>query len=251
MHSSNPMASRSSMGLSTSIRFDSPNNGNDGMDRKYKIRLVERLTCVRTAMGASDNSFMKQSGSILNTSINNTNSVNMENSIREAAEKVELNSVELLNISDHELKAVVEEQIVKLVQDLIRRASLDSEIRNEIDTLDSAGFNLLHYSCLYNQVALLPILLMRGAKINKKTATGSTALHLAANSGYFAVVKLLVEHKADIDEKDENGNTAVSLANMNGHNDIATFLESVSSLFFVNSVTIFLFFLLFLSDRLY
>jgi hypothetical protein len=253
MHSSNPMGSRSSFGFtSTSVKFD--NNGtsphSDGMDRRYKIRLVERLTSVRTAVATSDqNSFMKgtlgSGGSVnLNHSLGGMNSLGgtmmslgasiqggglyFDNaSMREAVEKAELNSVELLNISDHELKAVVEEQIVKLVQDLIKRATLDSDIRSEINALDTAGYNLLHYSCLYNQVALLPILLMRGSRVNTKTGSGSTALHLASQAGHMAAVELLVESRADVDAEDENGNTAFTLANMNGHNDIAAFLESV------------------------
>jgi hypothetical protein len=255
MHSSNPMGSRSSFGFtSTSVKFDNNNTSphSDGMDRRYKIRLVERLTSVRTAVATSDqNSFMKgtlgSGGSVnlnhslggmnnslggtmmsLGASIQGGGGLYLDNaSMREAVEKAELNSVELLNFSDHELKAVVEEQIVKLVQDLIKRATLDSDIRSEINALDTAGYNLLHYSCLYNQVALLPILLMRGARVNTKTGSGSTALHLASQAGHMAAVELLVESRADVDAEDENGNTAVTLANMNGHNDIAAFLESV------------------------
>lgn len=229
MHSSNPSNSRSLGFGNSSVKFDISGSVNEGYDRQYKIRLVERLTTVRTMMNNSDHS--NSNNSFLKGPPSTNNSVTMEavSSLRESAERAELgNYGELLNISDHELKSVVEEQIVKLVQDLIRRATLQNEIRQEIDALDSAGFNLLHYSCMYNQVALVPILLMRGTKINKKTSTGATSLHLAATAGHFAIVKLLVEHKADVDELDDNGNTASSLANINGHSDISTYLETLS-----------------------
>lgn len=218
MHSSNPAMSRS-VGFGSSVRFDFGGSVTDGQDRQHKIRLVERLTTIRTVMSSNENSFMKGPST--------GNSTNMDaSSVREAAERAELSGLELLNFSDHELKSVVEEQIVKLVQDLIRRATLNHEIRSEIDALDSAGFNLLHYSCMYNQVALVPILLMRGAKINSKTSNGSTALHLAAGAGHLAMVKVLVENKAEIEETDENGNTAIALANMLGHSEISSYLES-------------------------
>jgi hypothetical protein len=229
MHSSNPLMSRS-LGFGSSVRFDGNGSIHEGMDRQYKIRLVERVSCVRNAIGHSEHSFSLRDlhKPMISTSINASTNMADHSSAREAAERAELSGVELLNISDHELKAVVEEQIVKLVEDLIRRATVNNDIRNEIDTLDTNGFNLLHYSCLYNQVALVPILLLRGAKINKKTGGGQTCVHIASAAGHLAIVKLLTEHKADLEETDENGNSAMAVANMHGHSDISAYLETVS-----------------------
>jgi ankyrin repeat protein len=137
---------------------------------------------------------------------------------------------ELLNISDHELKSVVEEHIIKLVEQLVQRASLSLAIREEIDSLDSMGYSLLHYGCLYNLVALIPLLVVRGARINKKTSSGATALHLAATAGYLGIVKLLVEHGVDVDVVDADNRTAFTLATLNNHLDIAAYLEQVHSL---------------------
>jgi hypothetical protein len=240
MHSSNPLMSRS-LGFGSSVRFDGNGSIHEGMDRQYKIRLVERVSCVRSVIGHSEQhsfSLRDLHKPMISTSINASINMADNSSAREAAERAELSGVELLNISDHELKAVVEEQIVKLVEDLIRRATLNNDIRNEIDTLDSNGFNLLHYSCLYNQVALVPILLMRGAKINKKTGGGQTCVHIASAAGHLAIVKLLAEHKADLEESDENGNSAMAVANMHGHSDISAYLESVSHYSFFLSVFI-------------
>lgn len=47
-----------------------------------------------------------------------------------------------------------------------------TDLESELNALDSRGFSVLHYTCLHNLSALVPILLDRGADVDLRTGDG-------------------------------------------------------------------------------
>lgn len=43
--------------------------------------------------------------------------------------------------------------------------TMDTELAEELNAVDSSGFGLLHYTCLYNLPTLVAVLIARGAKV--------------------------------------------------------------------------------------
>ncbi|OAG35173.1 hypothetical protein AYO21_10632 [Fonsecaea monophora] len=72
-------------------------------------------------------------------------------------------------------------------------------------------------------VAMVKLLLERGANVESEDRWGQTPLSLAAGSGHEATVKLLLEHGANIESKDSI-RTPLSFAAGNGHEAIAKLL---------------------------
>ena len=70
----------------------------------------------------------------------------------------------------------MDKNIMAVVKQMVQLASLDDDLKTEIDSLDSNGFSLLHYCCLYNLNSLIPVLLARGATVNKKSYHGTVAV---------------------------------------------------------------------------
>jgi hypothetical protein len=74
------------------------------------------------------------------------------------------------------------------------------------------------------EVAVVELLLARGANKNAKTEQGHTALMLAALDNKVAMVELLLRHRVDKDATQRHGLTALIIAASNGH------LESTAAL---------------------
>jgi hypothetical protein len=138
-----------------------------------------------------------------------------------------LDDQELSELSTEELEVVMDRYIMEVVKQLVQLAALDDDLRTEIDSLDTSGFSLLHYCCLYNLNSLIPVLLARGADVNRRTSTGSTALHLAAGAGHLAVTQVLVESGAAVDSYDANGVLPSDAAYEAGYMDIYNLLLTV------------------------
>jgi hypothetical protein len=147
-----------------------------------------------------------------------------------------LDDQELSELSTEELEVRMDRYIMVVVKQLVQLAALDDDLRAEIDSLDSTGFSLLHYCCLYNLNSLIPVLLARGADVNRRTSTGSTALHLAAGAGHLAVAQVLVESGAVVDSCDANNVLPSDAAYEAGYMDIYNLLLSVS--YFVHAETV-------------
>lgn len=139
-----------------------------------------------------------------------------------------LDDQELSELSTEELEVLMDRYIMEVVKQLVQLAALDDDLRAEIDSLDTSGFSLLHYCCLYNLNSLIPVLLARGADVNRRTSTGSTALHLAAGAGHLAVTQVLVESGAAVDSYDANSILPSDAAYEAGYMDIYNLLLSVS-----------------------
>lgn len=139
-----------------------------------------------------------------------------------------LDDQELSEMSTEELEVLMDRYIMVVVKQLVQLAVMDDDLKAEIDSLDSSGFSLLHYCCLYNLNSLIPVLLARGADVNRRNSTGSTALHLAAASGHLAVVQVLVESGAVVDSCDANNVLPSDAAYEAGYMDIYNLLLAVS-----------------------
>ncbi|CAM9667168.1 unnamed protein product, partial [Discosporangium mesarthrocarpum] len=121
-----------------------------------------------------------------------------------------LDDAVLNQIGEKKLEGLLDQMVIRVVHQLVRLASADSALEEELNALDSSGFSLLHYTCLYNLAPLVPVLLaMKGMDVNQKAANGQgqTPLHLAVSSGSLQLVKDLVRRGADTAAVDSQGLT--------------------------------------------
>ena len=80
------------------------------------------------------------------------------------------------------------------------------------DRCAESGWTPLHNALRLRPAELVPLLVSRGASIDKATADGRTALHLAAANGNLEGAFVLCRHGADPSRKDARGNTPQDLA---------------------------------------
>ncbi|XP_029044530.1 protein fem-1 homolog CG6966 isoform X2 [Osmia lignaria lignaria] len=78
-------------------------------------------------------------------------------------------------------------------------------------------------------LALVRLLVKRGAKVNSTTKTNSTPLRAACFDGYFEIVRFLVNHGADIEMANHQGHTSLMIACYKGHIKIAKFLLALKA----------------------
>lgn len=79
-----------------------------------------------------------------------------------------LDDQQLSQISSSDLEKLMDRYFMAVVQQLVQVASLDDDLIAELDSLDSCGFSLFHYCCLYNLNALVPILMTKGVYIYER-----------------------------------------------------------------------------------
>eukprot|EP01038_Epipyxis_sp_PR26KG_P014148 gene14148-18986_t len=228
---------------------------NSFSDRENKIRIVEKLGFMKSALLSTDNNnnygqsnahtievvpggnsnyqtniTSWDSDVIMDESNNNTNSnSNNNNSNNNDGLGEWLDDLELSKLSNNEIEAIMERDIMSVVKQLVQLASLDDDLKAEINSLDTTGFSLLHYCCLYNLNSLIPVMLTRGADINQRTSTNSTALHLAASSGHLAVSQLLIDSGSNPLSIDINNCRASDKAKQAGFMDIYDYLIGAES----------------------
>ena len=86
-------------------------------------------------------------------------------------------------------------------------------------------------------MAIVQVLLDRGAKVNEKTDSGWTVLHGAARCGHVEVVRLLLENGVDVAAKEIDGGTALHSAAACGHEmvvvELAEVCEVVIELYYI------------------
>ena len=102
------------------------------------------------------------------------------------------------------------------ITQLIHMITQDEELLADIDSLDSNGYNLLHYCCIYNLYKLLEVLLAKKADPNRlsNTAHGmSSGLHLAVKgNASVQLVQMLTQHNAILNLHDSQNRTPYDLA---------------------------------------
>ncbi|CAN7348483.1 ankyrin repeat domain-containing protein [Trinickia sp. LjRoot230] len=79
----------------------------------------------------------------------------------------------------------------------------------DLEKLDSAGENAMMLAALNGDIALVKLLIDKGAEVNKK---GWAPLHYAAANGHDDIVQLLVAHSAYLDAASPNGTTPLMMA---------------------------------------
>ena len=65
------------------------------------------------------------------------------------------------------------------------------------------GRTLLYYSCWYDYIAIVELLLSEGANINQARNNGQTPLHVACCNGYTSIVKLLLNKGVNTNQLDD------------------------------------------------
>ena len=85
----------------------------------------------------------------------------------------------------------------------------------------------LNSAAASGQLAVVKMLLERGAPVNAVQHGGWTALHSAANNGDVEMVKLLLAGGADRTLRSDDGRTARDMALEAGHLDVKQILETV------------------------
>ncbi len=75
-----------------------------------------------------------------------------------------------------------------------------------------SGASALHYAVMKDNIALVGLMLQRGADVNSRTRSGTTPLHTAVLYGRLEVAQLLIEKGAEIDARSASGATPLSIA---------------------------------------
>ncbi|RYH18524.1 hypothetical protein EON65_27100 [archaeon] len=182
-------------------------------DRQYKIRLVEKLGYMKSALGQDDASNFRRH-------------LSKEHGSEDNVEW--LDDSEVSKLSNAELESIMDKYIMTVVKQLVQLGSVDEDLRAEIDAVDSNGLSLLHYCCLYNLTSLIPVLVSRGADVNQVTNTGSSPLHLAVAAGHLLAAQVLLSNGANAHAVDGSGRGAMELARQTGNEEIHELLCRVS-----------------------
>mmetsp|Transcript_62261 Transcript_62261/g.72817 ORF Transcript_62261/g.72817 Transcript_62261/m.72817 type:complete len:402 (-) Transcript_62261:55-1260(-) len=130
---------------------------------------------------------------------------------------------ELEAMSSDELGKYLDRLLVNFIISLAESSKDgDSGLQGELNFSDASGFTLLHYACLYDIEGILPILLSRGADLNKPSKRGKLSpLHLACGAGHIKIVKILVSHGVMMQVRDAYGKTPYDHAVQSGNTKVA------------------------------
>lgn len=167
--------------------------------RLHKIRIVEKLGCVKSALSEESDasSFISPDGEFSTIDW--------------------LDDTSLNQLSTQDLEKLTDKYIEAVMRDLVQVASADEDLQYTFNSLDTLGFNLLHYCCMYKLNNLIPALVSKGASVNQATTFGSTALHLACGVGNVEAAQLLLASGADPALLDAAGALPVAVAVSSGH----------------------------------
>merc|ERR1711972_1009794 len=104
---------------------------------------------------------------------------------------------------------------VKADEDYIKAAGDKCDLENP----DSKGVTCLGYAVGANRIAVVKLLLSKGAKADKCDASGGTALHYAAAYGRKELLECLLKGGLDVNAKTTQGQTPLALATKNKQKD--------------------------------
>lgn len=101
-----------------------------------------------------------------------------------------------------------------------------------LTTADSDGSTLLHCAAWKGHVAVVRLLVDRGADVNRQsrnTHWGGTPLHAAAHANHRAVAELLLEHGADPGARSCNGRTPLEETAVHNASAVARLLRAAGA----------------------
>ncbi len=96
--------------------------------------------------------------------------------------------------------------------------------RSVLTARDGGGRTLLHWAARNGRLAVLALLVEKGADVNAADRGGVTALHSLASQGNIEGLRVLLDRGADPDVATAEGSTAVQLAARAGQADAVRFL---------------------------
>ena len=144
----------------------------DISDRQLKIRVVERLTALVKAPGKGDFTASSSGEALQNlnaptqdssrsSSHETGNGVHADTGTDDQVALLSIDDAELNGCSDDDLNQMSIQAAKQLVQALTRMADANENdgLREELWNLDSNGFSLLHYICMYGYKSLTPVVL--------------------------------------------------------------------------------------------
>jgi integrin-linked kinase len=95
------------------------------------------------------------------------------------------------------------------------------DTEHDLNIGDDHAFSLLHWACKEGHLAIVDMLLVRGARINATNMGDDTSLHLAAAHGHRQIVVKLLNKKAEVNLPNEHGMTPLHYACFWGYEQIA------------------------------
>ncbi len=148
----------------------------------------------------------------------------------------EIANANVENMEEEELSVHSNAMLERVVQLLLDYVHEYQELRGEVNALDASGYNLLHYTVIYNKEELLLKLLTHASvDSNCFTSVGDTPLHLAAEAGHENIVDILLKHHADPTVTDAKGYYPHQVAWTNGYKSIARKLSELCEASFPGS----------------
>jgi hypothetical protein len=204
----------------------------DVMNRQYKIRIVEKLGFMKSALAHEDNTAFDNVLPATDVYDGNDGSAqenHMSSPLTMMPPPIDmLDEGDLSKLSDEELETMIDKYVSTVVHELVHFATFDEDFKTEINSLDDRGFSLLHYCSLYDLTSLISVLVARGAEVEQLTASGSTSLHLAAAAGHVAATEALLLNGANVQARDIHGMTSIDIAQQRGFEEVHRMLTEVS-----------------------
>lgn len=144
------------------------------------------------------------------------NKHNQQDSSSHSKQQPEQRSAEDIQNAEELIKAVINGNVIKVVNLMLKGVSAD--------TLDPDGISALNYACWHDRLDIVRVLCSFDADLNQRDARGVTALHVACNrSDGEELPGYLVKHGADVLVRGDNGESILHHAAAGGNMDGITF----------------------------